>query len=79
MQAIVTQNSLQFSDEEIKEVEEVTQDQWQCDTCVLYIHNAGFITASKCKDDCSRQTTLEKNGPTKHRPRENLLSITLSI
>ena len=51
-------SDLTFSEEEINYVEEVTKDQWQCDDC--YMHKVGFITASKCKDVCSCQTTLEK-------------------
>ena len=51
-------SDLTFSEEEINYVEEVTKDQWQCDD--WYMHKVGFITASKCKDVCSRQTTLEK-------------------
>jgi hypothetical protein len=49
---------LTFSNEKIEHVEEVTRDQWQCDD--WYVHKVGFITASKCKDVCSWQTTLEK-------------------
>ncbi|XP_028394460.1 uncharacterized protein LOC114518654 [Dendronephthya gigantea] len=51
-------NMLYFTDGEINHVEEVTRDQWQCDD--WYEHKIGFITASKCKDVCTRQTTLEK-------------------
>ena len=51
-------NLLKFTDGEINHVEEITRDQWQCDD--WYQHKVGFITASKCKDVCTRQTTLEK-------------------
>ena len=36
-----------------------TSKQWQCEE--WYLHNAGFITASKCKRVFTRQEALEKN------------------
>ena len=50
--------TLQFTDAEINDVEEATRDQWQCED--WYKNKVGFISASKCKDVCTRQTTLEK-------------------
>ena len=50
--------TLQFTDAEINHVEEATRDQWQCED--WYKNKVGFISASKCKDVCTRQTTLEK-------------------
>ena len=51
-------NDLTFSDKEINMVEEVTREKWQCGD--WYMHKVGFITASKCKDVYSRQSTLDK-------------------
>ena len=50
---------LSFSDTERKQVERTTTKQWQCKE--LYLHKAGFTTASKCTRVFTRLETLEKN------------------
>ena len=53
---------LLFSDNEIDEVDRITRPQWKCKE--WYLHKVGFISASKCKDVFTRQTTLEKSTDT---------------
>ena len=50
---------LSFSDAERGYVKRTTSMQWQCEE--WYIHKTGFITASKCKRDFTRQEAIEKN------------------
>ena len=52
-------NFLNFSDEEIKEIDKDTVDQWKCKS--WHKVKKGFISASKCKSIVTRQTTLEKS------------------
>ena len=51
-------NSLSFSDAEIDDIDKSTVCQWQCKE--WHVHKMGFLSASKCKDICTRQTTLDK-------------------
>ncbi|KXJ26833.1 uncharacterized protein LOC110239144 [Exaiptasia diaphana] len=50
---------LYFTEDEIEFVNEATLKQWQCKE--WYINKTGFISASKCKQVFTRQSTLEKN------------------
>ena len=51
---------LQFTNDEIVSVNELTIHQWQCKE--WYMHKQGFLTASKCKSYCTRQKSLAKEG-----------------
>ena len=47
-----------FTESEIEEVDKNTTAQWKCKQ--WHLHKVGFISASKCKEVFTRQTTLEK-------------------
>jgi hypothetical protein len=49
---------LAFTDKEIELVDEVTVPQWQCKE--WHMHKFGFLSASRCKEIYTRQTTLDK-------------------
>ncbi|XP_028414141.1 uncharacterized protein LOC114537204 [Dendronephthya gigantea] len=49
---------LKFSDEEIKNINESTIEQWQSED--WYIHKQGFLSASKCKNYCTRQNSIRE-------------------
>ena len=51
--------ALVFTKEEIEEVNDATTKQWQCKE--WYVHKAGFVTPSKCKQVFTRQATIERN------------------
>ena len=55
-------DNLVFSDSEINYVENATVDQWKSRD--WFLHKVGFISASKCKDVFTRETTLERKGST---------------
>jgi hypothetical protein len=54
--------TLMFTDREIEEVDKMTMSQWKCEE--WHTHKVGFISASKCKDVFTRQTTLERSTDT---------------
>ena len=54
--------SLVFTESEIEEVDKNTTAQWKCKQ--WHLHKVGFISASKCKEVFTRQTTLEKTSDT---------------
>ena len=51
-------NNLEFSESEVSYVEKATVDQWKSED--WFCHKVGFISASKCKDVFTRQTSLER-------------------
>ena len=52
-------NTLSFTKKEIQMIDDVTVPQWQCKE--WHMHKVGFLSASRCKEIYTRQTTLEKN------------------
>ena len=52
-------NTLSFTEKEIEMIDDVTVPQYQCKG--WHMHKVGFLSALRCKEIDSRQTTLEKN------------------
>ena len=55
-------NKLAISDSEIHFVENATANQWKSEN--WFLHKVGFISASKCKNVFTRQSTLDRQRTT---------------